>query len=148
MCFTAAALHVGIWGQHNTWNEYIYIYIYVCIYIIYLYIIIYILFIHTLSAQHIIWNIYIHKFRKCINSFQTKLNKNIKLLSNLNKTVTVVGKITNLCCFTKEEHDKHLQIAVTSKYKNVAEKIKHKINKEGKSILNGKDVMERLLVEK
>ena len=57
MCVTAAALHVGIWGQHNTWNEYIYIYI--CIYIIYIYIIIYILFIHTLSAQHSIWNIYI-----------------------------------------------------------------------------------------
>ena len=146
MCFTAAALHVGIWGQYNTWNEYIYIYI--CIYIIYIYIIIYILFIHALSAQHSIWNIYIHKFRKCINSFQIKLNEDIKLLSNLNKRVTVVGKITNLSCFTKEEHDKHLQIAVTSKYKNVAQKIKHKINKEGKSILNGKDVMERLLVEK
>ena len=124
------------------------IYIYICIYIIYIYIIIYILFIHALSAQHSIWNIYIHKFRKCINSFQIKLNEDIKLLSNLNKRVTVVGKITNLSCFTKEEHDKHLQIAVTSKYKNVAQKIKHKINKEGKSILNGKDVMERLLVEK
>ena len=148
MCFTAAALHVGIWGQHNTWNEYIYIYIYIYVYILFIYIIIYILFIHALSAQHSIWNIYIHKFRKCINSFQIKLNEDIKLLSNLNKRVTVVGKITNLSCFTKEEHDKHLQIAITSKYKNVAQKIKHKINKEGKSILNGKDVMERLLVEK
>ena len=84
------------------------------------------------------------KFRKYNNSFQTKLNKDVKSLRNSNKTVTFADKTTNLYLLTKEEHDKLLQNAVTSKYKKVARKIKDKINKEGKRILNDKDVVKRL----
>ena len=52
--------------------------------------------------------IYIHKFRKCSNSFQTKLNKDIKLLSNLNKTVTVVGKIAGGAHISNKGFEKSL----------------------------------------
>ena len=50
-------------------------------------------------------------------------------------------KTTNLYRLTIEEHGKLLQNAVISKYKKVAEKIKDKNNKEGKQILNDKDVV-------
>ena len=52
------------------------------------------------------------------------VNKDIKSPRNSNKTVTFADKTTNLYRRTKEEHDRLLQNAVTSKYKNVAEKIK------------------------
>ena len=84
------------------------------------------------------------KFRKYNNSFQTKLNKDIKLLRNSNKTLTFADKTTNLYLLTKEEHDKLLQNAITSKYKKVARKIKDKIKKGGKRILNDKDLVKRL----
>ena len=84
------------------------------------------------------------RFRRYNTSFQIKLNKDIKLLRNSNKTVTFADKTTNLYFLTKEEHDKLLQNAVTSKYKKVAKKIKCKTNKEGKQILNDKNVVKRL----
>ena len=84
------------------------------------------------------------KLRKYNNLFQTKLNKDIKSLRNSNKTVTFADKTTNFCLLRKEEHKKLLQNAVTSQYKKVAWKIKDKINKEEKQILNDKDVVKRL----
>ena len=71
------------------------------------------------------------KFRKCNKLFQTKLNKVIKSLHKSNKTVTLTDKTTNLYRLTKEEHDKLLQNAVTSKHKKVAKKDK-KQNKQGR----------------
>ena len=82
------------------------------------------------------------KFRKYNNSFQTKLNKDIKSLHNSNKTVMFGNKTSNLYHLIKEEHNKLLHL--TFKYKKVAEKIKDKINKLGKQILNDKDVVKRL----
>ena len=84
------------------------------------------------------------KFRKNNNLFQTKLNKYIKSVRNSNETVTFADKTANLYRLTKEEHDKPLQNIVTSKFWKVAEKIKDKINKEGKRVLKEKDVMKRL----
>ena len=54
------------------------------------------------------------------NSSQTKLNRDITSLHNSKKRVTLADKITNLYCLTKEERNKLLQKAVTSKYKKVA----------------------------
>ena len=87
-----------------------YIYIYIYIYIIYTYIIkcIYIIYTYNMSSAQYLEYIYIHKFRKCSNSFQTKLNKDIKLLSNLNKTVTVVGKIAGGAHISNKGFEKSL----------------------------------------
>ena len=71
------------------------------------------------------------KFRKCNKLFQTKLNEDIKSLHKSNKTVTLAEKTTNLYRLTKEEHDKLLRNAVTSKHKKVAKKDK-KQNKQGR----------------
>ena len=45
---------------------------------------------------------------------------------------------------TKEEHNKLLRNAVTSKYKKTNTKIKDKINKKGKEILKNKEALHRL----
>ena len=55
-------------------------------------------------------------------------------------------KTTNLYRLTIEEHGKLLQNAVISKYRKVAEKIKDKNNKEGKHILNDKDIVNERIV--
>ena len=59
-------------------------------------------------------------------------------------TVTFADKTINLSRLTKEENDKSLQNAVTSKNKKIAKKIKDKIDEERKRILNHKDVVKRL----
>ena len=93
------------------------------------------LYISILSIQNdliaLVKNI---KFRKH-NPFQTKLNKDLKSLHISNKTVTFTDKTTNLYHLTKEEHNKLLQNTITSKYK-VPKKIKDKVNKDDKRILN------------
>ena len=86
------------------------------------------------------------KFKKYNNSFQTKLNKEEKQLRNSSKTVTFADKTTILYLRTKEEHGTLLQNTIISKYKKVPRKTKGKINKEGKRILNDRDVEKRLNV--
>ena len=44
---------------------------------------------------------------------------------------------------TKEEHNKLLWNAITSKYKRTNTKIKEKINKKGKEILKNKEALNR-----
>ena len=63
------------------------------------------------------------------------------------RTVTFADKTTILYLQTKEEHDTLLQNAIISEYKNVTRKIKDKIKKEGKRILNDKDVEKRLNID-
>ena len=49
---------------------------------------------------------------------------------------------------TKEEHNKLLRKAITSKYKKTNTKIKDKINKKGKEILKNKEALHRLNINK
>ena len=78
------------------------------------------------------------KFRNAKSDFQTTLQEDIRLIHNSKKALTFVEKIANMYRLTKEEHNKLLQNAITSKYKKTNTKIKDKINKRGKDILKNK----------
>ena len=85
-----------------------------------------------------------NKFRSAKSDFQTTLQEDIRLIQNSKKTMTFVDKTSNMYRLTKEEHNKLLQNAVTSKYKKTNTKIKDKINKKGKEILKNKEAIHRL----
>ena len=57
--------------------------------------------------------------KKYNSVFQTRLNKDTKSLHSSEKTVTFANETTNLYRLTKEEHEKFLQNAVTSKFKKL-----------------------------
>ena len=58
--------------------------------------------------------------------------------------MTFSDKTSNMHRLTKEEHNKLLRNAITSKYKKVNTKIKDKINRKGKEILKNKEALHRL----
>ena len=60
--------------------------------------------------------------------------KDMQLIHNSKKTLTFADKISNMYRFTKEEHNKLLRNAITSKYEKTNTKMKNKINKIGKKI--------------
>ena len=68
------------------------------------------------------------------------------MLHNLNKIVRFVGKTAVLYRLIKEKHVKLLYFAVKSKYGKVANKMKDKINNEGKRTLKYKEVVKRLQI--
>ena len=70
------------------------------------------------------------KFRSAKSDFQTTLQEDIRLIHNSKKTMTFADKTSNMYRLTKEEHNKLLRNAVTSKYKKTNTKIKDKINKK------------------
>ena len=84
------------------------------------------------------------KFRSAKSDFQTTLQEDIRLIHNSKKTMTLADKTSNMYRLTKEEHNKLLRNAVTSKYKKTNTKIKDKINKKGKEILKNKEAIHRL----
>ena len=84
------------------------------------------------------------KFRNARSDFQTTLQEDIRLIHNSKKTMTFADKTCNMYRLTKEEHNKLLRNAVTSKYKKTNTKIKDKINKKGKEILKNKEALHRL----
>ena len=84
------------------------------------------------------------KFRNARSDFQTTLQEDIRLIHNSKKTMTFADKTSNMYRLTKEEHNKLLRNAITSKYKKTKKKIKDKINKKGKEILKNKEVLPRL----
>ena len=84
------------------------------------------------------------KFRNARSDFQTALQEDIRLIHNSKKTMTFADKTCNMYRLTKEEHNKLLRNAVTSKYKKTNTKIKDKINKKGKEILKNKEALHRL----
>ena len=81
------------------------------------------------------------KFRNARGDFQTTLQEDIRVIHNSKKTMTFADKTCNIYRLTKEEHNKLLRNAVTSKYKKTNTKIKDKINKKGKEILNSKEAL-------
>ena len=84
------------------------------------------------------------RFRNARSDFQTALQEDIRLIHNSKKTMTFADKTCNMYRLTKEEHNKLLRNAVTSKYKKTNTKIKDKINKKGKEILKNKEALHRL----
>ena len=58
--------------------------------------------------------------------------------------MTFSDKTSNMHRLTKEEHNKLLRNAITSKYKKVNTKIKDKIKRKGKEILKNKEALHRL----
>ena len=84
------------------------------------------------------------RFRNARSDFQTALQEDIRLIHNSKKTMTFADKTSNMYRLTKEEHNKLLRNAVTSKYKKTNTKIKDKINKKGKEILKNKEALHRL----
>ena len=72
------------------------------------------------------------KFRNVRSDFQTTLQEDIRLIHNSKKTMTFADKTSNMYQLTKEEHNKLLRNAITSKYKKTNTKIKDKINKKEK----------------
>ena len=84
------------------------------------------------------------KFRNARSDFQTTLQEDIRLIHNSKKTITFADKTSNMYRLTKEEHNKLLRNAITSKYKKTNTKIKDKINKKGKEILKKKEALHRL----
>ena len=84
------------------------------------------------------------KFRNARSDFQITLQEDIRLIHNTKKTMTFADKTSNMYQLTKEEHNKLLRNAITSKYKKTNTKIKDKINKKGKEILKNKDALHRL----
>ena len=84
------------------------------------------------------------KFRNARSDFQTTLQEDIRLIHNSKKTINFADKTSNMYRLTKEEHNKLLRNAVTSKYKKTNTKVKDKINKKGKEILKNKEALHRL----
>ena len=72
------------------------------------------------------------KFRNARSDFQTTLQEDIRLIHNSKKTMTFADKTWIMYRLTKEEQNKLLRKAVTSKYEKTNTKIKDKINKKGK----------------
>ena len=58
--------------------------------------------------------------------------------------MTFADKTSNMYRHIKEQHNKLLRNAVTSKYKKTNTKIKDKINKKGKEILKNKEALHRI----
>ena len=58
--------------------------------------------------------------------------------------MTFADETSNMYRHIKEEHNKLLRNAVTSKYKKTNTKIKDKINKKGKEILKNKEALHRI----
>ena len=56
--------------------------------------------------------------------------------------MTFADQTSNMYQLAKEEHNKLLQNAVTSKYKKTNTKIEDKINKKGKEILKNKEAIQ------
>ena len=83
------------------------------------------------------------EFRNARSDFQTTLPEDIRLIHNSKKTMTFTDKTCNMYRLTKEEHNKLLRNAVTSKYKKTNTKIKDKTNKKGKEILKNKEALHR-----
>ena len=66
------------------------------------------------------------KFRNARSDFQTTLQEDIRLIHNSKKTMTFADKTSNMYRLTKEEHNKLLRNAITSKYKKTKKKSKIK----------------------
>ena len=66
------------------------------------------------------------KFRNARSDFQTTLQEDIRLIHNSKKTMTFADKTSNIYRLTKEEHNKLLRNAITSKYKKTKKKSKIK----------------------
>ena len=86
------------------------------------------------------------KFRNSKSDFQTTLQEDIRLIHNSKKAKTFVEKTSNMYRLTKEELNKLLRNAITSKYKKTNAKVKDKINKKGKKILKNKEALYRLYI--
>ena len=56
------------------------------------------------------------RFRKVKSKFQEKLYKDLKTIKSSNKTITPVGKTTNMYKLTKDEYNKLLGNTVTATY--------------------------------
>ena len=82
------------------------------------------------------------KFRNARSDFQTTLQEDIRLIHNSKKTMTFADQTSNMYQLAKEEHNKLLQNAVTSKYKKTNTKTEDKINKKGKEILKNKEAIQ------
>ena len=84
------------------------------------------------------------KFRNARSDFQTTLHEDIRLIHNSKKTMTFADKTSNMYRLTKEEHNKLLRNAITSKYKKTNTKIKDKINKKEKENFKNKEALHRI----
>ena len=62
------------------------------------------------------------KFRNTRSHFQTTLKEDIRLIHNSKKTMTFADKTSNMYGLTRDEYNKLLRNAVTSKYKKTNEK--------------------------
>ena len=64
------------------------------------------------------------KFRKIRNIFQEKLKEDIKLIKELNKTLTSPDKTSNMYRLTKEQYDQLIMNSIASTYKKANNNIK------------------------
>ena len=86
------------------------------------------------------------RFRKTKSKFQKKLSEDIKSINNDPKTLTFADKTSNMYKITKEEYNKLLHDSITNTYKKANNDIDKRINEAGKTIINKKNVANRVFV--
>ena len=86
------------------------------------------------------------EFRKVENNFQKKLREDILLIKSSNKTVTQADKTSNIYRLSKEEHDKHLQNAITTTYRKAESTKAENINTAGIRYAKDSKVLDKIEV--
>ena len=99
---------------------------------------------HVLFEKDMIALVKKLKFRKVKNHFQKKLQQDIKMIRTSDKTMTFAYKTNNMFRLTKDQYIMLLNNSITSTYKESNNNIKKKINITGRSILKGKEVLQRM----
>ena len=86
------------------------------------------------------------KFRKVSSNFQNQLKEDIKAIKKSKKIFVFVDKTSNIYQIEKDEYNKLTTDAITTAYKKVSDKIRNKVNADGKKIIENKAVVNRMFV--
>ena len=84
------------------------------------------------------------QFSKISNTFQSRMNKDMKAMRDSGKTLTPADKTTNMYRLSAEEYNRLKLNAVTSKYKKASAKIKDNVEKSSVNIVKKAGVLERM----
>ena len=84
------------------------------------------------------------KFRRIRNTYQEKLNEDIKLINESNRTMTFKYKTSNMYRLTKDQYDHLIMNSITSTYKKANNNINKQINMDRKNLMRDKEVIKRM----
>ena len=85
------------------------------------------------------------KFRKISSNFQNQLKEDIKAIKKPQKLFVFADTTSHIYQIETDEYSKLTTNAITSTYKKISDKISNKIIKDGKKIIENKEVVNQMV---